>query len=82
MELLLVASLFQVVCRSGFLTNHVGSDLHAADARVEGIVGAGHVLKLPHGVQRELLVASFGPEDVPDGIVVEMDKGLDILEAS
>ena len=63
------------------LWSNLLSHLEAADAGVEGIVGAGHVLQFPNIVQRELLVASLGPEDVPDCVMVEMDQGLDVLEA-
>jgi len=77
----LLVVLVRFVTGGGLLTHQVGGDLQTAYARVERIVGSRHVLQLPGPVQSELLVSSFGSEDVPDRLIVEMDEGLDVLEA-
>ena len=77
----LLVVLVRFVTGGGLLPHQVGGDLQTAYARVERIVGSRHVLQLPGPVQSELLVSSFGSEDVPDRLIVEMDEGLDVLEA-
>ncbi len=55
------------------------TDLKAANAGVECIVGAGHVLEVAHGGEGEGRVPQAPPQDVPHTVRRQVSQAPDIL---
>ena len=54
--------------------------LQAADAGVEGVVGAGHVLERAHGGKGEGGVAQAGPQDVSHTVRGQVSQAPNVLK--
>jgi hypothetical protein len=55
------------------------TDLKAANAGVECVVGAGHVLQVAHGGEGEGRVPQAPPQDIPHTVRRQVSQAPDIL---